>query len=73
MPARKAKHELFADMDEDYLRPKSGMASSTRDATRGALAERGVFYRSQVLRSLVAGSDATFAISEVFHATGEVN
>ena len=29
----------------------------------------GVFYRSQVLRSL-PGSDATVAISEVFHATG---
>ena len=34
---------------------------------------RGVFYRSQVLRSLLAGSDATVAIGEVFHATGEVN
>ena len=32
----------------------------------------GVFYRSQVLRSL-PGSDATVAISEVFHATGEVS
>ena len=33
----------------------------------------GVSTRSQVSLSLVTGSDATVAIREVFHATGEVN